>query len=171
MDFTRREGCDSMRKHVISRKASQMTFGRSCTMAKIWRSHPLILDRHISWEIRPSARTGPPGNGFIRFSAARRCPSPQTDMTAFKLVGLNTLITLQILPSAFFFSVLSAIGRLYRDSKCARSTPQGSRTHSGSSVETVAGHCSVTGLLSVLGDPGPFAPVMRWSRRRLRSLI
>ena len=33
-------------------------------------------------------------------------------------VGLNTLVTLEILlPSAFFFSVLAAIGRLYRDSE------------------------------------------------------
>jgi lipopolysaccharide export system permease protein len=84
----------------------------------------LIIDRHISWEImRPFAT----GLGllvliFIGFSAARQlslAAEGQLDMlTAFKLIGLNTLITLEILlPSAFFFSVLSAIGRLYKDSE------------------------------------------------------
>ena len=84
----------------------------------------LIIDRHISWEIiRPFCM----GLGllilvFIGFSAARQlslAAEGQLDMlTAFKLIGLNTLITLEILlPSALFFSVLSAIGRLYRDSE------------------------------------------------------
>ena len=59
---------------------------------------------------------------FVGFSAARQL-SLAVDgkldiLTAFKLIGLNTLITLEILlPSAFFFSVLAAIGRLYRDSE------------------------------------------------------
>ena len=59
---------------------------------------------------------------FIGFSAAQQLSAAaagQLEMlTAFKLVGLNTLVTMEILmPSAFFFSVLSAIGRLYRDSE------------------------------------------------------
>ena len=84
----------------------------------------MIIDRHISWEIvRPFCT----GLGllvliFIGFSAARQlslAAEGQLDMlTAFKLIGLNTLITLEILlPSAFFFSVLAAIGRLYKDSE------------------------------------------------------
>jgi lipopolysaccharide export system permease protein len=84
----------------------------------------LIIDRHISLEIlRPFAT----GLGllvlvFVGFSAANQlslAADGKLDMlTAFKLIGLNTLITLEILlPSAFFFSVLSAIGRLYRDSE------------------------------------------------------
>ena len=84
----------------------------------------LIIDRHISLEIlRPFTM----GLGllvlvFIGFSAAQQLSAAAAGqlsmLTAFKLIGLNTLITLEILmPSAFFFSVLAAIGRLYRDSE------------------------------------------------------
>jgi len=84
----------------------------------------LIIDRYISWEIiRPFCT----GLGllvlvFIGYSAARQlglAAQGQLDMlTAFKLVGLNTLITLEVLlPSALFFSVLAAIGRFYRDAE------------------------------------------------------
>lgn len=84
----------------------------------------MIIDRYISWEvIRPFCT----GLGllilvFIGYSAARQlslAASGQLDMlTAFKLVGLNTLITLEVLlPSALFFSVLAAVGRLYRDAE------------------------------------------------------
>jgi lipopolysaccharide export system permease protein len=84
----------------------------------------LIIDRYISWEI-----IRPFGTGlgllvlvFIGYSAAKYlslAATGQLDMlTAFKLVGLNTLVTLEILlPSALFFSVLAAIGRLYRDAE------------------------------------------------------
>ncbi len=84
----------------------------------------LIIDRYISWEIiRPFCT----GLGllilvFIGYSASRQlslAAEGALDMlTAFKLVGLNTLITLEVLlPSALFFSVLAAIGRLYRDAE------------------------------------------------------
>ena len=81
----------------------------------------MIIDRHISLEIiRPFAT----GLGllvlvFIGFSAAKQLSAAAEGqlqmLTAFKLIGLNTLITLEILlPSAFFFSVLAAIGTIYR---------------------------------------------------------
>jgi lipopolysaccharide export system permease protein len=107
----------------------------------------LIIDRHISLEIlRPFCM----GLGllvlvFVGFSAARQLSlavEGKLDMlTAFQLVGLNTLITLEILlPSAFFFSVLAAIGRLYRDSEM-------------SAFYAALVIALITGLLSVLGRP------------------
>jgi len=127
--------------------------------------YPLILDRHISWEIlRPFCT----GLGllvmvFIGFSAARQlslAADGQLDMlTAFKLVGLNTLITLEILlPSAFFFSVLSAIGRLYRDSEMRAFYAAGiSRARILEAVLKLSLIIAViTGLLSVLGRPWAF---------------
>ena len=84
----------------------------------------MIIDRYISREIlRPCAA----GLGllvlvYVGYSAARQlslAATGQLDMlTAFKLVGLNTLITLEVLlPSALFFSVLAAVGRLHRDAE------------------------------------------------------
>ncbi len=126
---------------------------------------PLILDRHISREIlRPFCT----GLGllvmvFIGFSAARQlslAADGQLDMlTAFKLVGLNTLITLEILlPSAFFFSVLSAIGRLYRDSEMRAFYAAGvSRARILEAVLKLSLVIAViTGLMSVLGRPWAF---------------
>ncbi len=125
----------------------------------------LIIDRHISWEIlRPFCT----GLGllvlvFIGFSAARQlslAAAGQLDMlTAFQLVGLNTLITLEILlPSAFFFSVLSAIGRLYRDSEMRALYAAGvSRTRILEAVLKLSLVIAViTGLMSVLGRPWAF---------------
>ena len=88
------------------------------------QTYRLIIDRYISWEIlRPFAS----GLGllilvFIGYSAALQlnlAAQGKLDMlTAFKLVGLNTLVTLEVLlPSALFFSVLAAVGRLYRDAE------------------------------------------------------
>ncbi len=126
---------------------------------------PLIIDRHISWEIlRPFCT----GLGllvliFIGFSAARQlslAADGQLDMlTAFKLIGLNTLITLEILlPSALFFSVLSAIGRLYRDSEMYALFAAGvSRARILEAVFKLALVIAViTGLMSVLGRPWAF---------------
>jgi lipopolysaccharide export system permease protein len=126
---------------------------------------PLILDRHISWEIiRPFCT----GLGllvliFIGFSAAQQlslAADGKLDMpTAFKLIGLNTLITLEILlPSAFFFSVLSAIGRLYRDSEMRAFYAAGvSRARILLAVFKLALLVAVvTGFLSVLGRPWAF---------------
>ncbi|MDG1945500.1 MAG: LPS export ABC transporter permease LptF [Halioglobus sp.] len=125
----------------------------------------MILDRHLSLEIiRPFVT----GLGllviiFIGFSAARQlslAADGQLDMlTAFKLVGLNTLITLEILlPSAFFFSVLAAIGRLYRDSEMSAFYAAGvSRARILEAVLKLALVIAiVTGFLSMLGRPWAF---------------
>jgi lipopolysaccharide export system permease protein len=125
----------------------------------------LIIDRHISLEIlRPFAS----GLGlliliFIGFSAARQlsmAAEGQLDMlTAFKLIGLNTLITLEILlPSAFFFSVLAAIGRLYRDSEMNAFYAAGvSRARILEAVLKLSLVVAlITGLISVQGRPWAF---------------
>ena len=128
-------------------------------------TYRLIIDRHISFEIlRPFCT----GLGllvlvFIGFSAASQlslAAEGKLDMlTAFKLVGLNTLITLEILlPSAFFFSVLSAIGRLYRDSEMRAFYAAGvSRARILGAVFKLALVVALlTGLISVLGRPWAF---------------
>lgn len=125
----------------------------------------MIIDRHISREIlRPFGL----GLGmlvliFVGYSAARQlslAAEGQLDMlTAFKLIGLNTLITLEILlPSAFFFSVLAAIGRLYRDSEMSAFYAAGiSRARILGAVFKLALVIAlITGLLSVLGRPWAF---------------
>jgi lipopolysaccharide export system permease protein len=126
---------------------------------------PLIIDRHISWEImRPFAT----GLGllvlvFIGFSAARQLSAAaegQLEMiTAFKLISLNTLITLEILlPSAFFFSVLSAIGRLYRDSEMnalyAAGVSQARIIEAVFKLALVV--ALITGIISIQGRPWAF---------------
>lgn len=141
--------------------------GASCRIAACTdrNTTPLIIDRHISREIiRPFCT----GLGllvliFVGFSAARQltlAASGQLDMlTAFKLVCLNTLITLEILlPSAFFFSVLAAIGRLYRDSEMSALYAAGvSRARILESVLKLALVIAViTGLMSTLARPWAF---------------
>ncbi|MBK6512447.1 MAG: LPS export ABC transporter permease LptF [Haliea sp.] len=125
----------------------------------------LIIDRHISWEILLPFITG---LGllvlvFIGFSAANQlslAAEGKLDiLTAFKLVGLNTLITLEILlPSAFFFSVLSAIGRLYRDSEMRAFYAAGvSRARILEAVFKLSLVVAIlTGVLSVLARPWAF---------------
>ena len=125
----------------------------------------LIIDRHISLEIlRPFTM----GLGllvlvFIGFSAAQQLSAAAAGqlpmLTAFKLIGLNTLITLEILmPSAFFFSVLAAIGRLYRDSEMNALYAAGvSRARILEAVLKLALVVAlVTGLISLLGRPWAF---------------
>ncbi len=125
----------------------------------------LIIDRHISLEIlRPFVT----GLGllilvFVGFSAARQlslAAEGQMDMvTAFKLIGLNTLITLEILlPSALFFSVLAAIARLYRDSEMNALYAAGvSQVRILESVLKLAlAIALVTGFISVQGRPWAF---------------
>ena len=84
----------------------------------------MILDRYISMEIiRPFLG----GLGllvfvFIGFSAAKQlnlAAEGQIELqTALQLVALSTLITLEILlPSALFFSVLVAIGRMHGEAE------------------------------------------------------
>jgi len=130
--------------------------------ANIQERHRVIIDRHIILEIvRPFCM----GLGllvliFIGFSAAQQlslAAEGKMDMvTAFQLIGLKTLITLEILlPSAFFFSVLSAIGRLYRDSEMAAFYAAGvSRARILEAVFKLALLIAiVTGLISMLGRP------------------
>lgn len=125
----------------------------------------MIIDRHISWHIiRPFCT----GLGllvmiFVGFSAAQQlslAAEGQIDMlTAFKLVGLNTVITLEILlPSAFFFSVLSAIGMLYRDSEMSAFYAAGvSRARVLEAVFKLSLVVAlITGLTSVIGRPWAF---------------
>tara|TARA_R110001592_G_scaffold336960_1_gene622778 strand:- start:44438 stop:45505 length:1068 start_codon:yes stop_codon:yes gene_type:complete len=125
----------------------------------------LIIDRHISMEIlRPFVI----GLGllvlvFIGFSAAKQLSAAaagQLEMlTAFKLVGLNTLVTLEILmPSAFFFSVLAAVGRLYRDSEMSALYAAGvSRARILEAVLKLALVVAlITGTISILGRPWAF---------------
>jgi lipopolysaccharide export system permease protein len=122
----------------------------------------LIIDRHISWEIiRPFCT----GLGllaiiFIGFSSARQlslAADGQLELlTAFKLIGLSTLITMEILvPSALFFSVLSAIGRLYRDSEMSAFYAAGvSRARILEAVLKLALVVAIiTGVISILGRP------------------
>ena len=125
----------------------------------------MIIDRHISLEIIRPFTTG---LGllvlvFIGFSAASQLSLAAEGklgmLTAFKLVGLNTLITLEILlPSAFFFSVLSAIGRMYRDSEMRAFYAAGvSRARILGAVFKLALLVALfTGLLSVMGRPWAF---------------
>ncbi len=128
-------------------------------------SHRLIIDRHLSREILRPFITG---LGllvliFIGFSAARHlslAANGQMELlTAFKLIALNTLITLEILlPSAFFFSVLAAIGKLYRDSEMSAFYAAGvSRARVLEAVCKLALVIALlTGLISVLGRPWAF---------------
>ncbi|MEP5764486.1 MAG: LPS export ABC transporter permease LptF [Halieaceae bacterium] len=122
----------------------------------------MIIDRYISREIvRPFCA----GLGlliliFIGFSAARQlslAAQGQLDMlTAFQLVGLNSLITLEVLlPSALFFSVLAAIGRLYRDAEMNALYAAGiSRARVLGAVFKLALVVAVlTGVISILGRP------------------
>jgi lipopolysaccharide export system permease protein len=139
-------------------------WGTMAATCKRTRS-PLIIDRHISLEIlRPFVL----GLGllvlvFVGFSAARQLSAAaagQLEMlTAFQLVGLNTLVTLEILlPSAFFFSVLAAIGRLYRDSEMSALYAAGvSRARIIESVLKLALVIAlITGVISILGRPWAF---------------
>jgi lipopolysaccharide export system permease protein len=122
----------------------------------------LIIDRHINLEIlRPFVM----GLGllimiYMGFSAAQQlalAAEGKMDMfTALKLVALSTLITLEILlPSAFFFSVLAAIGRLYKDSEMSALYAAGvSRARILEAVLKLAIVIAIiTGLISILGRP------------------
>ena len=122
----------------------------------------MILDSYISREIlRPFVT----GLGllvlvFIGYSAAKQlglAAAGQLDMlTAFQLVGLNTLVTLEVLlPSALFFSVLAAIGRLYRDAEMNALYAAGiSRGRILASVLKLALVVALlTGIISIAGRP------------------
>lgn len=152
---------------MLEASQNDQLMGPSCRIdARIDRNTiPLIIDRHISREIiRPFCT----GLGllvliFIGFSAARQlnlAASGQLGMpAALKLISLNTLITLEILlPSAFFFSVLAAIGRLYRDSEMSALYSAGvSRARILQAVLKLALVVAlITGLMSILARPWAF---------------
>ena len=168
---------------MLEASQNDQLMGPSCRIdARIDRNTiPLIIDRHISREIiRPFCT----GLGllvliFIGFSAARQlnlAASGQLGMpAALKLISLNTLITLEILlPSAFFFSVLAAIGRLYRDSEMSALYAAGvSRARILQAVLKLALVVAlITGLMSISGSPLGFSHQLCSSNRRpQRSLI
>jgi len=75
---------------------------------------------------------------------------------AFTLIGLNTLIVLEVLlPSALFFSILAAIGRMYRDTEMPALYATG--VSPGRILESVAKLSLVialiTGFISIAGRP------------------
>jgi len=122
----------------------------------------LIIDRHISWEI---LRLFYGGLGmlilvFIGYSAARQlnlAAEGQMGMSAaFALIGLNTLIVLEVLlPSALFFSILAAIGRMHRDGEIPALYAAGvSPTRILESVTKLSLVIAlITGFVSIAGRP------------------
>jgi lipopolysaccharide export system permease protein len=122
----------------------------------------LIIDRYISREI---LRLFYGGLGmlilvFIGYSAARQlslAAEGQMGMSAaFALIGLNTLIVLEVLlPSALFFSILAAIGRMYRDGEMPALYATG--VSPARILESVAKLsllvALVTGFVSIAGRP------------------
>ncbi len=133
-------------------------------------SKSLIIDRYISSEIfRPFVTgLGLLALVFVGYSATLQlnlAAQGQLDLaTALKLIGLNTLITLEILmPSALFFSVLAAISRMYRDSEITVLFAAGvSRTRILESVFKLSVLVAVvTGIISIEGRPWAYREVYR----------
>lgn len=126
---------------------------------------PMIIDRYLTREIlRPFAV----GLGllvlvFVGFSLARQlsfAAAGQVDLlTALQLVALNTLVTLEILlPSALFFSVLAALGKLYRDAEmnalfAAGISPMRVMV---SVLKFALVFALITGVISIAGRPWAF---------------
>jgi lipopolysaccharide export system permease protein len=122
----------------------------------------LIIDRYISREI---LRLFYGGLGmlilvFIGYSAAKQlslAAEGQMGMSAaFALIGLNTLIVLEVLlPSALFFSILAALGRMYRDAELPALFAAG--VSPARILESVAKLsllvALVTGFVSIAGRP------------------
>lgn len=122
----------------------------------------MIIDRYISWEIlRPFfGGVGMLILVFIGFSAARQlslAAEGQMGMSAaLTLIGLNTLIVLEVLlPSALFFSILAAIGRMHTDGEMLALYAAGVRP--ARILESVAKLSLVialiTGFVSIAGRP------------------
>jgi len=146
----------------------------------------LIIDRYISWEI---LRLFCGGLGmlilvFIGYSAAKQlglAAEGQMGMSAaFALIGLNTLIVLEVLlPSALFFSVLAAMGRMYRDGETLALYATG--VSPARMLESVAKLSLVialiTGLVSTAGRPWAYResyriesePAARFDLRKMAS--
>jgi lipopolysaccharide export system permease protein len=130
----------------------------------------LIIDRYINSEvIRPFCG----GLGllvliFVGYSATVQLNlAAQGQMgisSALKLILLNTLITLEVLmPSALFFSVLSAISRMYRDSEMNAFFAAGvSRHRILESVFKLSVLVALTtGFISIEGRPWAYREVYR----------
>jgi lipopolysaccharide export system permease protein len=130
----------------------------------------LIIDRYISSEIiRPFCG----GLGllvliFIGYSATVQLNlAAQGQMgieSALQLILLNTLITLEVLmPSALFFSVLSAISRMYRDSEMNSFFAAGVSRHRilESVFKLSLLVALITGFISIEGRPWAYREVYR----------
>lgn len=84
----------------------------------------MLIDRYLSTEILRNFSVGI-GSLIVVFAgfsgAAQLSLAAEGRLeleAALRLIGLNTLVTLEILlPSALFFSILAALGRLYRDAE------------------------------------------------------
>lgn len=125
----------------------------------------VIIDRYLSLEIlRPFAL----GLGllvlvFLGFSAASQLALAAEGrlnlLTAAQLVGLNTLVTLEILlPSAMFFSVLAALSRLYSEAEMDALHAAGvNRLRILESVFKLSLIiATITGVISIEGRPWAF---------------
>ena len=97
---------------------------------------------------------------FIGYSAAKQlslAAEGQMGMSAaFALIGLNALIVLEVLlPSALFFSILAALGRMYRDAELPALFAAG--VSPARILESVAKLsllvALVTGFVSIAGRP------------------
>lgn len=122
----------------------------------------MIIDRQIRWEI---LRLLFGGLGmlilvFIGFTAAKElglAAGGQLDMSAaLALIGLKTLIVLELLlPSALFFSILAAIGRMhhYGEMQALHAAGVGPGRTLGSVLKLSLVIALITGFISVTGRP------------------
>ena len=122
----------------------------------------MIIDRYISWEIlKPFfGGVGMLILVFIGYSAARQlslAAEGQLELSAaLVLIGLKTLIVLEVLlPSALFFSILAAFGRMHTDGEILALYAAG--VSPARLLESVAKLSLVvaliTGFISIAGRP------------------
>lgn len=136
----------------------------------------MIIDRYISHEIlRPFAV----GMGllvviFTGYSASVQLSQVESGgiapMTAFALILLNTLVALEVLlPTALFFSVLTSITRLYRDSEMASLRAAGiSEMRIVESVFKLSVViAALVALVSILGRPWAYQETYRLEAKGL----
>jgi len=122
----------------------------------------LIIDRHISWEI---LRLFSGGLGmlvlvFVGYSAASQlslAADGQMELSAaMALIAFKTLIVFEVLlPSALFFSILAAIGRMYRDGEIPALYAAGVRPSQilGSVAKLSLVIALITASISIVGRP------------------
>ncbi len=130
----------------------------------------MIIDRYIGLEL---VKFLAPGIGllilvFVGYSAAENlslAADGKVDaLTALKLIGLNTLITTEVLlPSCLFFTVLAVIGKFYRDSEMyalyAAGVSQGQVLWAVFKFAVVV--ALITGLVSIEGRPWAYRQVYK----------